>query len=85
MELVGLVWIKQNHLPRLYQIPLFAAGNGQFALQNPDQLPLRVDVGRAVIHGIKEDTQALDLSVLYDFQFIHDPVPHSQLLSFLLV
>ena len=48
-----------------------ASADGQRVIQQPYQLPLRVKMGGAVVHSIKENRQTGNAAVADDFQFVH--------------
>jgi hypothetical protein len=73
VELVRLIGIKNNHLPRENGIALFATGDRKRIFQHPNQFPFRMKMGRTIVYRIEKDTQTIDPAMLYDFQFVHLP------------
>ena len=55
--------------------PLRSQPDGEPALGDPDQLPLLVEVGRAVVHGVEKNADPVDLAVTDDLQFFHAAPP----------
>ena len=58
-----------------------AALDGQAAGEEPNQLPFRVKVGGAVLHGVEKHADAADVLMADDFQLVHGRAPLSMALS----
>lgn len=76
VEFVQLIGAHQGHLPRAYPMGALPAGDGKLPFHHPDQLPLRVHMGGAVIHLIEKQMQPVDLRVLDDLHFLHYLASH---------
>ena len=72
---------KEEQVSLLRHGPLRSQPDGEPALGDPDQLPLLVEVGRAVVHGIKKDADPVDLAVTDDLQFFHAAPPFSSIVA----
>ena len=68
---MGIVGRKENQLTGLDQILFLRTGDGQRRIQHPQQLPLRMEMGRAVFDFVDKDPYAVCLLVGNDFQFFH--------------
>ena len=71
MKFMGLAGVEQQHLPRCKRLPDRAGGDQQRTLHDPDQLPFRVNMGRAVVHRVKKQAESLDLWVLDNLILVH--------------
>ena len=71
MKLVGLIGLEQQQIPPVcLKIPS-AAADCHGIVHQPDQLPLRVKMGGAVIHSIKEHAHSRNPAVADNLQLVH--------------